>query len=295
MSVAYTSQCPPWYEPAGFVATSSHSINPKHWDNMWKPVKKDVAVWDAPYHTVKVTRRDLAFSEPTTSQLQDVHMSKQLIAMQTTSSNQYGGATSTLPAPRASGQNRAEGLAATTPTRKRKSLDDPEDDYLGKKQRLIPVFAEQRDAEPPNPLKGLTLDAKRRRKRILVPEKLAELVIHAYSLNALNRISGPIFDEDKLKCGVISRMVKSQEVSCDCGCPSSSSEFVSHQAVSKFDCILTCHSCIAHCATPGSTRCATASMLWSHQINTYATAVFFRRMNEVCLSACGRLSTCVWH
>lgn len=217
MSVAYTDQCPLRYEPAGFVTNSLHSINQKQWDNLWKPSKKHVAEFDTAHHGLRIAARDFSSAEQTTSQVHDAVMSKELEVMQKSSSSRNINATSTLPMSHTAGSRLPEPLRSS---QKRRAAHEEACTQPSKKQSTVVANAERnsdQNHQIDNPLRNLGIDAKRRRKRLLLPEKIAEVVIHAWGTNYYHQASGPVFDEVALRAGRLGRLVQSEHVKCECG------------------------------------------------------------------------------
>ena len=256
MSVAYTDQCPPRYEPAGFVANSLHSIDPKQWDNLWKPSKNHIVTFDTAHHTLKIAARDFCGAEQTTSQVQDAVMSKQLETMQKSSSGRNINATSTLPIPPPAKTHLPEPMRSS---RKRKSAHEEAHTLPYKKQNTAAVTSETapfQSGQAANPLRNISTDAKRRRKRLLLPEKIAEIVIHACGTNEYHQASGLVFDKAALQAGRLSRLVESEEVKCECGSTHVAEDMVCSLLFALLSLMMLVVLCSVRCASARCMLCA---------------------------------------
>ena len=72
-------------------------------------------------------------------------------------------------------------------------------------------------AQTPNPLRGLTIQSRNRRKRNIVLEKIAAAIVHAHCLDFEAEDGETIFDTVQLERGIIYRIDQADTIRCECG------------------------------------------------------------------------------
>lgn len=209
MSIAYTSQCPSEYEPVCFTTASSQSVYPKLWHHMWVEGEDWHVQFDTTSCSLLVKAETFRQVQSEAASVQDAQLGNQLQAMQQTSSNENNAGTSTLPLPTQYPTKQPYNdtwEADSSQESEYELLMDP-DSYWVRGDGTLPwgEFQEMEIAQRP------------RVRQIVMPAKLAELIIHAYAINATHPARGLIFDEAKLESGIIRRIVKSTTIRCDCG------------------------------------------------------------------------------
>lgn len=226
MSIAYNDKCPDTYEPAGFIDAANHHIHPEDWGRLWDGSGQMVSKFNSTHHAVSIAARNATFGYQTASQIQDTAISKELQLLQKTSSGRHPGLVSTMPVPATSPNRSAIPTRAlsgqTTPstppkTRSAKaSSSGTRSSKRSKSQKNRPESIELGDSDE-NPLIGLAILAKRRRRRDISPQKLAEAIVQARCKDFEGRDGTTIFDSDQLEQGVLSRIDPSDTVRCECG------------------------------------------------------------------------------
>ncbi|ETN43689.1 uncharacterized protein HMPREF1541_02848 [Cyphellophora europaea CBS 101466] len=234
MSTAYKSDCPNGYEPVGFTDAANHKIVGEDWAKLWDGSGPVIGKLDSSHHTVDLTARNSTFGYQTASQIQDTVISNQLQNLQKTSSGRHDGLVSTLPGPPISpirsalpttGSSRqtprsessspkrdgngSTSMSKTRPPRTRKSVRS--------KSVKTPIDNEGLVEHIKNPLQGLAVLARSRRRRDIVLEKMAEAVVQAYCLDFEAPNGTTFFDRDDLDQGILTRLEQSDVVHCECG------------------------------------------------------------------------------
>ncbi|KAK5409813.1 hypothetical protein LTR07_008828 [Exophiala xenobiotica] len=233
MSLVYNDDCPPKYQPPGFVDQQDfpHEAGDKICNTLWDDGWSMVGKLETGHHQVAVGVRSL-HSEKTTSFVDphDTAMSKQLQAMQKTSSQPITNLTSTL---RDSGSRRKRANNVLIPAKRLKVAHGQEvqEDGVQKQVNSNQPAEETEDPKHPsatgivqqasivssnasvNPSQRSAVEHPRR----LVASKLAQILIHCYAIQRGVTGTSPVFDENLLAGGMIKRRLRSSRVKCECG------------------------------------------------------------------------------
>jgi hypothetical protein len=234
MSIAYNNNCPQAYDPPGFIDAAKSKIVGNEWRKMWNETGQAVSTFDSSHHTVSVMARNSTFGYQTASQMQDTAISKELQALQKTSSAGHAGMISTLPAPSASP------VRSAMPTRGSSKKVVRSSPFVGAAVKNLKASQDHSARTPSqkstnsgqgqsiaNPLRTLAVLAANRRRREIIPEKLAEIVVQAYCLDFDASGGMTLFDADLLSKGVVRRLNQSATVRCECGYQKSCESMVS--------------------------------------------------------------------
>jgi hypothetical protein len=239
MTLAYTSSCPTQFEPPGFRSAIKHGIVPGDWEILWRKTCHHVSKFDASHHSVTIGARNSTLGCQTVSQAEDTYLSKQLQDLQKTSSGRHPGIVSTLISstprsalPLANKQSAAPIGKASPPARKKKLPRNKigSGRPLRERQKSSVVLGVTKK----NPLKGIEVQAIRRRRRDIIPEKFCEAIVQAYCLDFEAQDGRTCFNAEKLSKGIIERIEASETVRCECG-DSSATELMVY-----------CHLCNSH-------------------------------------------------
>ncbi|KAK5478839.1 hypothetical protein LTR43_004097 [Exophiala xenobiotica] len=228
MSLVYNDDCPPKYQPPGFVDQQDfpHEAGDKICNTLWDDGWSMVGKLETGHHQVAVGVRSL-HSEKTTSFVDphDTAMSKQLQAMQKTSSQPITNLTSTL---RDSGSRRKRANNVLIPAKRLKVAHGQEvqEDGVQKQVNSNQPAEETEDPKHPsatgivqqasivssnasvNPSQRSAVEHPRR----LVASKLAQILIHCYAIQRGVTGTSPVFDENLLAGGMIKRRLRSSRV-----------------------------------------------------------------------------------
>lgn len=217
MSIAYTEDCPQHYQPNGFLDAKHHDINSEDWTKLWQQPAQEVSKFEAAHHSLTLAARNSTLGHSVASQQQDTALSKHLQGLQNTSSENHPGLVSTLTAPLSplrspvpkevmrpvrTAKSKSRSGTARSPVRHKES---------GSAVRHSDV------AQAANPLKDLTMQSKNRRRRDVVPEKMAEAIVQAYCLDFEAEDGETLFDSVQLSRGVLFRIEQSDTIRCECG------------------------------------------------------------------------------
>lgn len=234
ISLTYNDACPPTYQPPGFIDVEKLQSSRENytWASLWQDPSKPFTQINTGKHSIVIGAKSLTFSKNLTwSQMQDMDVSDQLQKMQIPSSRDAGLA-STLPNTNPGQSISQARRAAAAPTLrqasqqkklqgiKRKSPDD--DAEISEPKRYVggarEEFIESAQAvnTSGNALKTLAVRAKNRRRRNVVASKLAELLVQARAMENEHNGDQPLFDQYKLKVGVIRRTRQLDDVRCEC-------------------------------------------------------------------------------
>ena len=247
MSLAYNQGCPPLYQPPGFVDKDDFQEGDAQ--AMCKSLAADseeiVGMLETGYHQVRVTVR-LANSEAQESpiDLQDTEMSKQLQAMQKTSSSHSNNLLSTLKGSTSAAKRRADGPTPTPNSKRVKATGSslpPTSDTTPRMARASALKSSQNlghavvDYSKPVGQRELPVNLVAGHKGSsnvmgtrLAVTSLAKLIVHCYALQKATRgAEGDLFDEDLLAEGNIKRLTRSTNVRCECGSGKQSGGMVS--------------------------------------------------------------------
>ncbi len=230
MSLIYNDDCPPSYQPPGFVDQqdfpdeAGDKICNTLWDDGWNMVGK----LETGHHQVAVGVRSLHSEEAISSvDPHDTAMSKQLQAMQKTSSQPTTNLISTL---RDSGSRRKRADNVPIPAKRVKVAHGQgvQEDGV---QRQFDSNRQAEETDDPkhvsatgivqqnsmgssnasvNPPRRSTVDHPRR----LVTSKLAQILIHCYAIQRCVTGVSPVFDENLLAGGTIKRRLRSSRIKC---------------------------------------------------------------------------------
>lgn len=226
MSIAYNDNCPDSYEPAGFIDAANHQIVPQDWDKLWGGAGQIVSKFESSHHAVSIAARNATFGYQTASQIQDTAISNQLQLLQKTSSGRHPGLVSTLPGLATSPVRSAiptrgfskESVPSTPPRPKHtKGRSSKTRSSTRSHSRNSKAESIELGDSHENPLSGLAILAKSRRRRDIIPAKLAEAVIQAHCLDFDACDGTTVFDADQLEQGVLCRIDQSDTVRCECG------------------------------------------------------------------------------
>jgi HORMA domain len=247
MSLVYNSSCPPDYQPQGFhdATPSSSQENVTNWSMLWQQPSAKLEDFDSGHHHVTIgasnAKAFLTANDFTLSQEEDVNFTNQLQAMQK-SSPQPSHVVSTL-----SQRNQLEAMQnqSSQPVHQlsqRKPLSKPYKVTDNQEQTKhfnksisdqvtsstatrpgLKSFSQISNRSGPSVVLGRSKKAipavraslKYRRRRNIVPEKIAELVVYACAVENNNK-GDYIFDPDELKKNRIVRLLPAVEVKCEC-------------------------------------------------------------------------------
>lgn len=243
MALAYNQSCPTLYQPPGFVDEDEFQEGDAQamCDSLVAGAGDVVGVLETGHHEVRITVR-LADAEAQDSSidLHDIEMSKQLQAMQKTSSSYSNNLLSTLKESTPAAKRRTD---APIPSGKRvkaivsrklfvtdagprvtragvmkapQTLKKPSCAQLvsdSPRDSSVEFFAATKDS-----LKGTSIR--------LAVTKLTELLVHCYAVQNGKAGGGDVFDGDLLAEGKIKRLSRSSDISCECGSPEGSSGMV---------------------------------------------------------------------
>ena len=245
MSLAYNQACPAPYQPSGFVDKDDFQEGDAQamCDYLTADTEDVVGMLETSHHQVRVTVR-LANLEAQDSSVdfQDTEMSKQLQAMQKTSSSQSDRLLSTLKGSTPAAKRRTDApipsgkrMKATGPRKPSNHNTAPRVTRASapkSSQSLgIPIVAGlesvgQKDLTVKS-VAG-TMDSPKGTDARLAVTKLAELLVHCYAVQKAKTVDGgDLFDEDLLAEGHIKRLSRSINISCECGSRKESSGMVS--------------------------------------------------------------------
>ncbi|KAG9772225.1 hypothetical protein ABEF93_006143 [Exophiala dermatitidis] len=242
MSLSYNDRCPDNYQPTGFVDSNelAEPNGPLICEALERTMGTTVGSLHTGHHSVNVgVSGTISIKEGTSLDPEDAAMSKQLQAMQQTSSVQGTNLVSTLPDCRAGSKRRNSFVRSDQKRLKRAESDkiasnSPADQS---KEQLIPIDdleTSQRGHDEATPGGSASSGDTQVRKCRVTPDadadededipvtlsvrKLATLLIHCYALNSeAAGGGGDIFDQDLLRTGIIRRVVRSDKVRCECG------------------------------------------------------------------------------
>jgi hypothetical protein len=228
MSLAYNDNCPQKYEPEGFVDASNDRILAEDWAKIWEEPTTGTSAFEAAHHSVTIAARNSTAGIQTASQARDTAISRQIQQLQKTSSGRHPGLVSTLPLPATPHKQNQEptGGALATPDRlieTRSTRSSARQIHRSAEEQQRPSegmssIADSAVAEPPaNPLKGLAIHSANRRKRNIIPEKMAKVIVQAHCLDFDAEDGLTFFDSVQLDRGIIYRIDRSTTVCCDCG------------------------------------------------------------------------------
>ncbi|KPI40881.1 Meiosis-specific protein hop1 [Cyphellophora attinorum] len=228
MSMAYNDSCPRKYEPEGFMDASDDRILAEDWAKLWEEPTDGTSAFEAAHHSVTIAARNPTSSRQTASQVKDTAISRQLQQLQKTSSGRHPGLVSTLPLPATPYKQNQEVIrdALVTPdqlieTRSTRSSTRQIHTSPEEQQRPsegINSAAYVPAAQPAaNPLRGLTIQSANRRKRNIIPEKMAKVIVQAHCLDFEAEDGLTFFDSVQLDRGILYRIDRSTTVCCDCG------------------------------------------------------------------------------
>ena len=278
MSLAYNQKCPFVYQPPGFVDKEDFQQGDGQavFDSLLIGSEDVVGTMDTGHYQIRIgVHLQESIAQEPSMDLQDTKMSKQLQAMQKTSSGRSNNLLSTLkdspPRPKrrtnapvsdgkrakATDRTASRKHGASTPPHLENAEPPKRSESLGKS-----TFEELELAslhKPSSSLAAATKDTPQGNSVSLDCTKLAELLVHCYAVqNGRANGLGNIFDQDLLAEGKIKRLNQSSHVSCECGSQHKSGAMVS--SLSSFCGILTDQpSYTASRATFGSIRNATAT------------------------------------
>lgn len=266
MSLTYNNACPISYQPPGFVDREHFKEGDAGTicDSLLRDVQDVVGKLETGHHRVNVGVTLQASRETQPSpDVQDTTMSKQLQAMQKTSSVHSTNMVSTL---RDSGEGAKRKRDALPPKAKRlknfhrrdlpserQTNDSDEEERPAHSQDLekpmLTTNGDEADSKTHSDPLGLLLPAR----------KLAELLVHCYALQCgLDGGPGEVFDQALLAEGTIKRRFRSTMVKCECGNPHTSGVMVSTRGRDwRFE--LTGASSTVKYVMPGSTANAMAT------------------------------------
>ncbi|KAJ9614524.1 hypothetical protein H2200_002661 [Cladophialophora chaetospira] len=229
MSLAYNKSCPPLYQPSGFVDRDDFQEGDVEaiYDSLTADGADVVGMLDTGHHQVRVTV-NLTHSEAQDSpvDLRDTEMSKQLQAMQKTSSSQSNKLLSTLKGSTPATKRRSD---APNPLSKRvKATSTGERSSIEAAPRVTRASTNKNAQNLEIPMDtelesshqlGLSVElgAATTTGARLAVSKLAELLVHCYAVqNGKTGDKGDLFDEDQLAEGKIKRVSRSIDIGCEC-------------------------------------------------------------------------------
>lgn len=245
MSLTYTEQCPLVYQPPGFVDKEDFEDGDKKsiCDAILQGTGDIIGTLDTQHHQVSVAvLLQCAGDAISSPDLQDATMSKQLKAMQKTSSFRSTNLISTMRDSAFGSKRETDGPVRKAKRVKHANFENPLDDRpviragleMSRQELDAPVVASNEmaadgslfgsDFVAPSPSSGTG------RPR-LIASKLAELLVHCHAIQCgVAGNGGKMFDQELLSAGTIMRHHRSNEIRCECGSQRTSSDMVSSPA-----------------------------------------------------------------
>ncbi|OQV03309.1 HORMA domain-containing protein [Cladophialophora immunda] len=242
MSLTYNETCPMVYQPPGFIDKDEYQEEEGHamCGALLKQDDDVVGILECGHHRVRVAVRvQSAAREEPSIDLQDTEMSRQLQAMQKTSSSQSNNLLSTLRDSLPVSKRPRDG---PIPSAKRLRASDPEKSSseqpithgvgINLPTGLTPLekqtFTVLRSGQDGNTSKDPSAPSSPKAKGLnLRITKLTELLIHCYAIQSGKAGEcGNAFDQDLLAEGKIKRLNRSSRINCECGSQQRSSSML---------------------------------------------------------------------
>ncbi|KIX04221.1 uncharacterized protein Z518_07775 [Rhinocladiella mackenziei CBS 650.93] len=230
MSLTYTEHCPVIYQPPGFVDKGDLEEGEAICETLREDAGEAVGTLETGSHHVRV---GICLHRPQNAEMsvdwQDAAMSRQLQAMQKTSSVQSTILPSTMRDPGSKTKRQAEALMQRSKRQKTdnaKTVLDEHQDRTHKKPERGKGLAKSTGNNIEEDNKGRPGVEPVTLKRSWTPKdapqllisKKAELLVHCYAIQCgADGGSGDAFDKGLLAEGIIKRQRRSNQIKCECG------------------------------------------------------------------------------
>ncbi|EXJ54587.1 hypothetical protein A1O7_09928 [Cladophialophora yegresii CBS 114405] len=243
MSLAYNKSCPTLYQPPGFVDKNDFQEVDAEvvCGSLGGGTEDVVGVLESGHYQIRVTVRTAeSEAQDSSVDLQDTEMSKQLQAMQKTSSSHSNNLLSTLKESTPAIKRRADAPIPDSRREKRNGVQNSEGGImagatgasaLNSPRSLGNMSFPQLDTagakDSPLEFTAMTRSSPKVVGARLAVTKLAELLVHCYAVQKeMAGGGGAIFDGDLLAEGKIKRICRSTDISCECGSPKQDKEML---------------------------------------------------------------------
>lgn len=227
MSLIYTKDSPPTYQPKGFQdATEIWPANIYSWSYLWNSPSKSLEAFDAGHHQISLAcdGNNLAAAEVSkTSQEEDLNMRTELQKMGKSSSQ----SSDLISTHNESSVPNFSGFSDNPPHSSHLSGEPLRGEIPFDGLRILRSDAGKHRSPPPSPpyskriktssASTYTPSFRTRRPRNLTAVKMAELVVQACAIENSSPSNGYVFDKEKLSKGQIVRLFPMNDVRCDCG------------------------------------------------------------------------------